>query len=243
MTRKCLYCSLEISHVLSIHVSFEKAHSHECAHEKSRRINLYIRWRTLWHTVYNHNSMASLPTEDAELQLLVCSAQDGDTEAFGKIYDLFFTSIYRYTAFRLPAEAAEDVCADIFVKAWEKISTYKVQKGVPFGAWLFRIARHTVIDAYRQQRGFEEIPETLADPDSWNQADHRVKQGDLVRVVRGALDQLPQRYREILLLSYVAELKHKAVAKVLRMTEGGVRIRKLRALRRLKELLPPELHG
>ncbi len=181
------------------------------------------------------------PLEEASLQKLVAQAQSGDTEAFGRVYDHFFLPIYRYTAFRAPAEIVEDLVSDIFVKAWEKLHQYKVQKGVPFGAWLFRIARHTVIDAYRTQRSFEEVPEDLADPDRLNHADARVQGQDLLRAMRQALTSLPKRYREILLLCYVAELPHHEVARVLRMTEGGVRILKFRALRKLEAALPPEI--
>lgn len=182
--------------------------------------------------------LSSVP--EAELQQLVKRAQEGDTEAFSAVYNHFFTPIYRYAAFRLPAELAEDVTADIFVKAWEKLHTYKLHKNVPFGAWLFRIARHSVIDTYRTQRGFEEVPESLPDPDHLNAAETRLQRNDALRIVRAALDRLPKRYREILLLSFVSELPHSEIARVLRMTEGGVRILKLRALRKLETLLPPD---
>ncbi len=179
--------------------------------------------------------------EEMALQALVRRAQEGDADAFEKIYDKFFLPIYRYTAFRAPVEMAEDIVADVFVKAWEKLHQYKTQAGVPFGAWLFRIARHTVIDAYRKERNFEEVSEEIADPDSFNRADARVRTNDLLRVVRGALNDLPKRYREVLLLSYVAELPGGEVARVLRMSEGAVRILKFRALKKLESLLPPEM--
>jgi RNA polymerase sigma-70 factor (ECF subfamily) len=180
------------------------------------------------------------PLSEAELQQLVRRAQEGDTEAFGKIYDHFFTAVYRYAAFRLPKEIAEDTTADIFVKAWEKLHTYKIQKNVPFGAWIFRIARYTVIDTYRTQRGFEEVSETLPDTDNFNRAETRLERKETLLVVRHALEQLPRRYRDVLLLTYVSELPYSEVARVLRMTEGGVRILKMRALRKLEALLPPE---
>lgn len=177
-----------------------------------------------------------LPEE--ELQRLVARAQDGDTDAFEKLYTQFFLPIYRYTAFRVPSDIAEDIVADVFLKAWEKLHQYKIHKGVPFGAWLFRIARHTVIDTYRRERDFEEVPEDYADPDTFNRADARTRNKDVLRVVREAMDQLPRRYREILVLSYIADLPHHEVARVLKMTEGGVRILKFRALRKLESLLP-----
>jgi len=181
--------------------------------------------------------------DETELQALVEKARDGDGDAFEKIYDHFFLPVYRYTAFRTSSELVEDVVADVFVKAWEKLHQYKARKGVPFGAWLFRIARHTIIDSYRKERETEEVSEDLPDPDVFNHADTRVKNADTLRIVRDSLDQLPRRYREILLLSYVAELPTFEVARVLKMTEGGVRILKFRALRKLEGLLPPEIHN
>ncbi len=187
--------------------------------------------------------MASEALNDPAIADLVRRAQEGETEAFEKVYDHFFLPVYRYTAFRVHAELVEDIVADIFVKAWEKLHQYKVQKGIPFGAWLFRIARHTVIDSYRRDRGFEEVSEDTADPDDMNRADAQTHRNDLLRVVHEAMDQLPGRYREILILAYIAELPHSEVARVLKMTEGGVRILKMRALRKLEALLPPEING
>jgi RNA polymerase sigma-70 factor, ECF subfamily len=185
--------------------------------------------------------MHALPLEDIELKELIRTAQEGDTESFGVIYDRFFDPIYRYCAFRLPKEIAEDVTADIFVKAWEKLYTYKAHKGIPFGAWLFRIARHSVIDSYRTTRGFEEVSEALPDTDDFNRAEKRLEQQDTLRIVRKAMNELPKRYREVLVLSYVSELPHSEIARVLRMSEGSVRILKMRALRKLESYLPPEM--
>ncbi len=184
-------------------------------------------------------SLPDIP--EAQLQKLIARAQEGDTEAFAKVYDHFFLPVYRYTSFRLPREIAEDTTADIFVKAWEKLHTYKIQKNVPFGAWLFRIARYSVVDVYRSQRGFEEVSDQLPDTDTLNRAENRLERSETLTMVRDALNRLPRRYREILLLSYVSELPHNEVARVLRLTEGAVRILKMRALRKFESLLPPEI--
>ena len=114
--------------------------------------------------------------------------------------------MYRYCAFRAPAEVAEDLVAEVFVKAWEKLHTYKVQKDIPFGAWLFRVARYTVIDAYRTSRTWEDLDETLEDPDTLNAADGMLHQKEVVRIVRKALNALPRRYRDVLVLHYIAGL-------------------------------------
>lgn len=182
--------------------------------------------------------MATEPTlPPEELQALVIKAQEGDTEAFGKIYDAYLTPVYRYVVFRFPEDLAEDLVADIFVKVWEKLHTYKARKGIPFAAWLFRIARYSVIDAYRSTRGFEEIPENLVDENQQNDPKAKTEQSMSVAVVRRALDQLPKGFRDVLLMHYVAGLGHSEVADALRMSEGHVRILKFRGLKKLEDLL------
>lgn len=180
------------------------------------------------------------PIPEAELQALLRSAQEGAAASFERVYDHFFSQIYRYCVFRLEKEEAEDATTDIFVKAWEKLHTYRPQSGIPFAAWLFRIARTTVIDAYRARTPFQEMPDDLADTDALNASDHALQQKELVQMVRSHLDRLPARYREVLVLSYIAGLPGSEVARVLKMREGAVRVLKLRALRKLEDLLPPE---
>ncbi len=184
--------------------------------------------------------MAAQPIPAEELRALVKSAQDGDTEAFGKIYDAFLTPIYRYVVFRFPQELAEDLVADIFVKAWEKLHSYKSMANVPFSAWLFRIARHVVVDAYRGQRGFEEISENIVDESSSSDPKQNTERSLSVATVRQALGGIPRYYREILLLHYVSGLSHAEIAKSLGITEGGVRILKFRGLKKLEALLPSD---
>lgn len=184
--------------------------------------------------------MSQSPLSESDIQALVRSAQDGRDDAFAKLYEHFFDPVYRYAAYRLPSEMAEDVTADVFVKAWEKLHTYRLQRSVPFGAWLFRIARHKVIDAYRTRHESDILDDVHEDPDEMNRAESRAQRQERIQLVRDALDKLPKRYREILLLLYVSELPTSEVARVLRMTEGGVRILKLRALRKLEEFLPPD---
>jgi RNA polymerase sigma-70 factor (ECF subfamily) len=184
--------------------------------------------------------MADQTIDPKALADLVVRSQDGDAEAFGKIYDAYLTPVYRYVVFRFPEDLAEDLVADIFVKAWEKLYTYRPVSGVPFSAWLFRIARHSIIDAYRSTRGFDEIPEEMEDANPENHPANVTERKLSVALVRKALGELPQDYRDVLLLHFVAGLGHEEVALALKMTEGNVRQIKFRGLKKLKELLPPE---
>jgi len=189
---------------------------------------------------YTAYSMAEGPLSPHVLRALVVRAQDGDTEAFGKIYDAYLTPIYRYVVFRYPDDLAEDLVADVFVKAWEKLHTYAPRSGVPFSAWLFRIARHALIDAYRSHRGFEELTEEFVDESTSSNPKDVTERSLSVSRVRIALGKLPRTYREVLLLHYVAGLGHEEVARTLRRTQGSVRTLKLRALKKLEAFLPED---
>lgn len=178
--------------------------------------------------------------DEAAIRKLVIAAQDGDKEAFGRLYDNFFNSIYRYAAFRLPPEIAEDITADIFIKSWEKLHTYQLKKNIPFGAWLFRIARNSVIDAYRSYKNNEVISDDVIDTDQLNRAEALIKQKHLHKVLRQAMDRLPTKYRDVLQLSYLADMPHSQIAKVLKMNEGAVRVLKFRALKKLELLMPAD---
>ncbi len=176
-----------------------------------------------------------------EVTRLVLEAKDGNTESFGKLYDAFFQQIYRYVTFRFPQDFVEDLVADIFVKAWEKLGSYTPRSGVPFSAWLFRIARHTVIDAYRTTRGFEELSEELQDDKPDNDPATRFDRSLTVSMVRHALSKLHRDYQDILLLHYVAGLGFAEIAEALRMTQGYVRIMKFRGLKKLEVLLKSDI--
>ncbi|MDP6575523.1 MAG: RNA polymerase sigma factor [Candidatus Peribacteraceae bacterium] len=183
--------------------------------------------------------MSPLDTKEQAILELVKKAKDGCTESYSKIYDHYFNQIYRYAALRVPSEVAEDLVAEIFVKAWEKLHMFKEQKGVPFGAWLFRIARNEIIDTYRTSKTWEEIDDALVDTDKENRADTEANRMFLLKIVREAMDKLPRRYYDILSLCFIADLSHEEAAKVLRCSEGSVRVLKFRALKKLKEELPP----
>lgn len=178
---------------------------------------------------------------EEQLLLLVKKAQDGDHDAFGAIYDQFATPIYRYVAFRVPEAIAEDLVADIFVKAWEKLHTYEGRQGTPFSSWLFRIARNLVIDTYRLHRDTEELDEFHEDGDRWNNPALSITQELQSTLLRQAMNHLPRRYREVLLLSFMSDLSNTEIAHSLRMREGSVRILKHRALKKLATLLPASM--
>ena len=95
--------------------------------------------------------------DDAAIERLVTEAQQGDAWAFGMIFDHYHESIYRFIASRVhrPSDA-EDLTQHVFVKALEALPRYE-SRGIPFGGWLFRLARNAVIDHVRTRHEHAEL--------------------------------------------------------------------------------------
>src|SRR5918993_4153294 len=95
--------------------------------------------------------------DDGAIERLVGAAQQGDPEAFGALFDHFYGPVYRYVAARVgrPSDA-EDLAQLVFVKALEALPRYE-ERGVPFGGWLFRLARNVVIDHVRTRRDHADL--------------------------------------------------------------------------------------
>jgi len=102
--------------------------------------------------------------DDATIERLVREAQAGDPWAFGQLFDAYHGPIHRYVASRIRnLPDVEDLTQAIFVKALEALPRYEA-RGVPFGGWLFRLARNTVIDHVRTTRRHGDLDEAVDHP-------------------------------------------------------------------------------
>ena len=82
---------------------------------------------------------------------IVQSCQKGSVEDFGRLYDLYIKKIYNFIYYKTHhQETAEDLVSIVFTKALKKINTF--DNSGTFSAWLYRIARNTVIDHYRTKK-------------------------------------------------------------------------------------------
>src|ERR671937_806081 len=87
--------------------------------------------------------------DDVALERLVANAKAGDTGSFAELFDRYHEPVYRYVVSRVhrPTDA-EDLTQLVFVKALEALPRYE-SRGIPFGGWLFRLARNVLIDHVR----------------------------------------------------------------------------------------------
>ena len=176
-----------------------------------------------------------MTVDDAALQRLVEASRAGDGDAFGQLFDHFHGPVYRYIASRVQRPSdAEDLTQLVFVKALEALPRYE-SRGVPFGGWLFRLARNTVIDFVRTRHEHAELEaigerrDADAGPD-----DIAVFREDL-NAVTAALAALTDEQREAIALRFFAGLSAREAAEAMGKQEGtirGLQFRAIAALRR-----------
>ena len=125
-----------------------------------------------------------MPLEDEKC--LVDLAKSGDGEAFGRLYEAYFDRVYRFIYFRVTDDqVAEDLSSQVFLKAWENLRRYHPRG--PFLAWLYAIARNTVIDSYRTRKQTVSLDEAAPIASHEANLDDSFVGGDRCRLPRSEL--------------------------------------------------------
>jgi len=167
---------------------------------------------------------------------LVDAARAGSEAAFETLVDRYRAPVLRL-AYRLTndADEAKDIAQDAFLRAYRRLPEFQPER--PFARWLFVIARNAALDAIRRRRRaatlgagetndrIEPGPEELA-----------LRNDEALRV-HAALDALPPKYREVLELYYISDLRYREIAIELEIPIGTVKTYISRAKRRMREEL------
>lgn len=180
-------------------------------------------------------ALASNPSSEFDL---LQRAVSGDPDAFATLYDTYVEQIYRFVYFRVGDEqTAEDLTSQVFLKAWDNLSGYQI-RGLPFSAWLFRIARNSIIDYYRTFKETTSLePDVLAKPDPAANVDDRVEQRLEAEEVRLALQHLTEDQRQVLTLRFIEGFSTEEVAKVMGKRQGAIRALQMRGLQALAQII------
>ncbi|MFL5679557.1 MAG: sigma-70 family RNA polymerase sigma factor [Chloroflexota bacterium] len=176
-----------------------------------------------------------MTVDDAALERLVEAARDGDSEAFGRLFDHFHGPVYRYIVSRVQRPAdAEDLTQLVFVKVLEALPRYE-SRGVPFGGWLFRLARNAVIDFIRTRHEHTELDMVAERPDGDAGPDEVAVTREDIGAVGAALAALTDEQREAIALRFFSGLSAREAAEAMGKQEGtirGLQFRAIAALRR-----------
>lgn len=158
---------------------------------------------------------------------LIKQAQHGDPHAFGDLYEIHAPAIYRYLFAHLDNSMdAEDLTGEVFLKAWQSLPKY-TERGVPFLAFLFRIAHNLLVDHYRQNNRLE--PKSTDDMDGYKD-DECVEPVDLIssqmehQQILKVLSRLNTDYQSVLTLRFISELSPEETAQVMNRSVGAIRV-------------------
>ena len=175
--------------------------------------------------------------DDEAVERLVAAAKAGDPEAFGSLFDVYYGPVYRYVASRVgrPSDA-EDLAQLVFVKALESLPRYE-QRGIPFGGWLFRLARNVVIDHVRTRREHVTL-DVIGEKSTDDQGpDELAVLRQEMDSIAHALRRLTPDQREAVELRFFAGLSAKDAAEAMGRQEGTVRGLQFRAIAALRREL------
>ncbi len=181
------------------------------------------------------------PLDDATVDGLVGRAAAGDALAFAEIYDAYAPRVRRFLRHQTAdIDLAEELLQRTFVKMIEALPRYR-QRGLPFGAWVFRIARNALIDHRRTSHPAVslDVAADLADDRSAAAGDPVLaaeRADDRARLCT-ALDKLPPDQRDVLVWRFFANLTPAETAALMGRSNGAVRILQHRALASLRRHL------
>ena len=204
-----------------------------------------------------------MSTNSPETQRLLDQAKQGESSAVDQLLDQHRTSLRRMIDLRLdPALArrvdASDIVQDVLLEASKRLADYVKNPAMPFHLWLRHIAKDHIIDMHRkhrlaQRRSIDKeqsIRPALADQSSMDLAAQFIDQEltpasaairqELQRRLEGAVAEMDEDDREMILMRHFEQLSNQEVATELGLSEAAASMRYLRAIRRLRTLLAGE---
>jgi len=190
----------------------------------------------------DNNNQLSLEEEKA----LIARAKN-DKEAFGELYEIYFQRIYNYIIHRTAnVDLAEDLTSQTFMKVLENISRFE-WRGLPFQAWLYRIASNVIMTHYRKNKhnssvNMEDIKFLVVDKnDSPLEEMKKVETDNETQLkfteVQQAMGKLKPEYAEIIALKFFERKSSNEIAQIMDISEGNARIKIFRALKKLRNYL------
>ncbi|PIS04580.1 MAG: hypothetical protein COT81_05790 [Candidatus Buchananbacteria bacterium CG10_big_fil_rev_8_21_14_0_10_42_9] len=165
-------------------------------------------------------------------------AKQGDSDAFGQLYELYYVPVFRYIYYRLPdKEEAENLTQTVFIKVFKSVGRFKYQGKSPL-AYFFTVARNSITDYWRKKREVK-----LNDPEVVFQrmADDRRSEAELTEIkdmatkIKDAIYNLTEEQQEVMILKFVNEFSNKEIAEVTGKKEGAIRQLQCRALKVLRQ--------
>jgi RNA polymerase sigma-70 factor (ECF subfamily) len=167
-----------------------------------------------------------------------------DTAAFGLLYERYVERIFNYIYYRTgSANDAEDLTGKVFFKAMGHIQNYK-HMGLPFSAWLYRIAHNLVANYHRDRSRKQEVSlDDIQGPalvQTSPQPESRLVHSQEVENLLGTIRDLAPNRQELLILKFVDQLSNAEIGQIMRKSEGAIKSLYHRTLLELREKMESE---
>ena len=178
---------------------------------------------------------------DLNQEKQLVEAAKTNIESFGRLYDFYFPKVYAFVASKIyNRDDAEDITGDIFMKALENFRNFE-WRGVPFGAWLFRIARNTLNDYYGKyaKTRTSDIDKAfgVSEYEEKTSPHKKAAQEELAGKVKEILTGMPERELNVIQLKFFSEMTNREIMHITGLSESHVAVIIYRTLRKIK----PEL--
>ena len=169
--------------------------------------------------------------KEADERLLIEAAQK-DPARFADLYELNFERVYAYIVKRVRDRAeSEDLTSEVFHQALANLKRFE-WRGIPFAAWLFRIAANLISD--RWQRSGREINDDAGIIDAVQVSPAEIEEVERRATLFRLVETLPAEQKRVVVLRFVEQKSIKEVASAIRKTEGAVKQLQFRALSTLR---------
>ncbi len=158
---------------------------------------------------------------------LVKQCQKGEVDAFASLYDIYAEKIYNFIYFRVShRETAEDLTSLVFTKALEGIDNFNIELGY-FSAWIYRIARNTVIDFYRTKKNNQDLDDEITDE---NDLEYDIDIKCSLDNVKKQINRLTREQKDILVMRIWDGLSYEEISKIVGKSEANCKVITSRAL-------------
>lgn len=158
-----------------------------------------------------------------ESELVALAAED--KLAFGELYQRYVKRIYNYFYYRMGShEDAEDLTARVFIRAMAHIENYD-DRGVPFSAWLYRIAHNLVANWHRDNDRHKVIPldEFLANKILTDAPDTLTEHKEEQELLLASIRRLPEERQQLIFLKFVERMSNQEIGEMMNRTEGAIK--------------------
>ena len=166
---------------------------------------------------------------------LVQRFQSWETAVFSELYEWYIDKIYKFIYLKIyDQQRAEDICQDVFIKAFDKLSTFQIDKKSSFKSWLYTIAYNKVVDSYRKQKDQTSLNDIL---DIWEQTDiHKLidDKQKLQEVIAYIKDMKPE-HRDVIFMRVWEGLSYKEISEITGMSLANCKKIFSRSCKKLNE--------